>query len=139
MLVLLGPLFALVAAVLLIVTIILVSNGSKRIKNTNECTGVITGFYTDTSNMFLDDYERRRISPIISYTVEGKSYEFVGNYYDTTMKEGQNVKVLYDKEDCTKASIKTGVYLAPIITGALTVLFGILASAFIIVKNLGLI
>ena len=136
---LLPGVFSLVAVILVVVTVVLSVKGSAKLKNNLECTGTIVRFYENTSQMFRGDYEHKGISPVISYTVNGQTYEFIGHYYDTTMKVGKQVKVLYDRNDCTKATIKTGVYLAPIITGSLTVLFGILAVAFYVAKFLFLI
>lgn len=131
--------FPVVAVIMVIITVILAINGSKKLQNRAECTGTIVGFYKDTTAMMRNDYETYRISPIVSYTVNGKTYEIKGNYYDTTMKEGKQVTLLYELDDPAKATIKTGVWLGPVITGGIALLFIILSIAFTVVKNMGLI
>jgi len=55
------------------------------------------------------------------------------------MKVGQEVKVLYNKEDNSKATIKTGIYFAPIITGGLTLLFILPIIIYLVLKSKGII
>lgn len=132
-------LYVIVPAVLLIVTIALVANGYNKTKKYNECTGTIVRFYENTSELRVGSYESKSISPVISYSVSGKTYEFTGNYYSTSMKVGQEVKVLYNKEDNSKASIKTGIYFAPVITGGLALLFILPLIIYAVLKSKGII
>ena len=37
-------------------------------------------------------------SIIVSYEVEGKSYETTLNYHNSTLKEGNNIKIYYDED-----------------------------------------
>lgn len=136
---LLRLIFPVVTVIMLIITVILSVNAGKKLQHRAECTGTIIGFYKDTTAMMRNDYETYRISPIVSYTVNGKTYEFKGNYYDTSMKEGKQVTLLYDLEDPSKATIKTGVWLAPVITGAVALMFAILSIAFTVAHRMGLI
>lgn len=114
-------LYGLVPLILMIATVGLTINGVEKKKHYLECMGVITGFYENSSAMRVDASETKAISPIVSYAVHGQSYEFVGNYYSTGMKIGDQVAVLYHEDDFSKATIKTGVYFAPLITGVLAV------------------
>lgn len=132
-------LYPIVPMILLVVTILLVFNCKNKISRYNECAGTIIGFYENTAEMHLDSYEHKAISPIVQYSVDGKSYEFVGKYYSTTMKVGDEVEVMYDKDDASKATIKTGLYFAPIVTGALTLLFILPIIIYIILNNKGII
>ncbi len=111
-----------VSLILMTITVILVINCYRKLKNYKECVGVIINFYEGTS-LASDNFGQKMISPIISYTVNGKNYEFIGNYCSTSMKVGQEIKILYNKENPAKATIKDGLYFAPIITGSLAVLF----------------
>lgn len=131
--------FTLAAVILLIVTVCLASGAKKKLANRAECLGTITGFQENTSAMFRNEYDGPRLSPIVSFSVGGKTYEFIGRYLDTSMKVGKQVTVLYDKDNPANASIKTGVWIAPVITGALALLFGIFAIVLNVVKNFGLI
>lgn len=139
MIYLLMKLYFIVPLVLLVVTVILINNANSKMKNYNECRGTIVRFYENTSQLRVSSYENKAISPVISYTVNGKTYEFIGNYYSTSMKVGQQVNVLYSKSDCSKATIKTGVFFAPIITGGLTVLFILPIVIYVILKSKGII
>lgn len=110
-------LYVFVPIILFVVTLILIVNGNNKMNKYNECTGTIVRFYENTSELRVGSYETEAVSPVVSYSVNGRTYEFTGNYYSTSMKVGQEVKVLYNKEDNSKATIKTGIYFAPIITG----------------------
>ena len=55
------------------------------------------------------------------------------------VKEGDTVKVLYSKENHAEATIKTGGFIAPIITGGLTVAFMIPVIIYIVMKAKGLL
>lgn len=126
-------LFIVVPLILFIVTVILIANSTNKMKNYETCTGVITAF--DQTNAFgVDSYGKKRISPVIEYKVKGQTYQFIGNYYSTNMKVGKEVNVMYNKEDVSKATIKTGLFVAPIITGGLTLFFIIPIIIFVILK-----
>ena len=110
-----------VSIILLVVTVLLITKGRKKINLCTECIGTIVGFHiTEVATM---QHELGTKSPVVSYVVNGQVYEFVGNFYSTNMKVGQEVKVLYNKVEVHKASIKTSTYFAPIITGILTACF----------------
>lgn len=132
-------LYIIVPIVLLAVTILLIFNCKNKINRYNECIGTITSFHENTAETRLGSYENKAISPVVSYTVDGQSYEFIGNYYSTTMKVGKEITVMYDKDDASKATIKTGLYFAPIITGSLTLLFILPIIIYIILKSKGII
>lgn len=131
-------LLVVVSMILLAVTVILVMNSYKKLKNYNECTGVIVKFYEATSPASAD-FGEKAISPVVSYTVSGKNYEFIGNYCSTSMKVGQEIKILYNKDNPAKATMKAGLYFAPIVTGALALLAIIALVIFVILKSKGII
>lgn len=132
-------LLIIVTAVLYIVTGILIVNAKNKLKGFNECTGTITRFYENTSALRVGNDARRAVSPVVSYFVNGRGYEFIGNYFSTSMKIGQPVNVLYSKDDFSKATIKTGVYIAPIITGGLAVSFTLPIIICLVLKAKGII
>ena len=132
-------LYVFVPIILFVVTLILIVNGNNKMNKYNECTGTIVRFYENTSELRVGSYETKAVSPVVSYSVNGRTYEFTGNYYSTSMKVGQEVKVLYNKEDNSKATIKTGIYFAPIITGGLTLLFILLIIIYLVLKSKGII
>lgn len=131
--------YIVVPAVLLVVTLVLIVNGNNKVNKYNECSGTIVRFYENTSELRVGAYEAKAVSPVVSYSVNGNTYEFIANYYSTSMKVGQEVKVLYSKEDNTKATIKTGIYFAPIITGGLTLLFVLPIVMYAVLKSKGII
>lgn len=132
-------LYVFVPIILFVVTLILIVNGNNKMNKYNECTGTIVRFYENTSELRVGSYETKAVSPVVSYSVNGRTYEFTGNYYSTSMKVGQEVKVLYNKEDNSKATIKTGIYFAPIITGGLTLLFILTIIIYLVLKSKGII
>lgn len=132
-------LYPIIPIVLLIVTVCLIVNSKNKLERYHECVGTIVGFYENTAETRLNSYESKAISPVVSYSVDGVSYEFIGKYYSTTMQEGNKVSVMYNKNDPSKAAIKTGLFLAPLITGALTLLFVLPIVIYIVLKSKGLV
>lgn len=116
--------FIIAAIVLFFITVILMINIINKYRNYDECNGTIIDFHENPSIMRIGFEDGMKgISPIISYSVNGKSYKFIGNYCTTAMKVGDPITVLYNKKDCSKAKIKKGLFLAPFITGVLTLFF----------------
>ncbi|MGI6699428.1 MAG: hypothetical protein ACOX6G_03805 [Christensenellales bacterium] len=103
-------LYLIAPAILLIVTLILVQKAFKKVDNSIQIEGTIIRF-------------DGRGRPIVSYNIDGADYVFVGNYRTSLMRIGQKIQILYDLEDHSKATIKAGLYLAPIITGGIALLF----------------
>ncbi len=126
-----------VPSLLLVVTVILIVNNSHKLKNQNECTGIIEKFCKSTSP--LCETGEKIFSPVVSYTVNGRKYEFIGNYCSTRMKVGEKIRILYNPEDPSKATIKGGLYAAPMITGALTLFFTLALVMCVVLKINGLI
>ena len=114
---------ALVSFVLFTITVLLIVKSKNKLENYNQCKGIIVSFCKNTSETRVKSYESEAISPVVSYEVDGKKYEHIGNYYSTRMRLGQMVDVFYDKNDATKATLKTGLYFAPAITGGLAGFF----------------
>lgn len=112
-----------IALILVLITAYLIFNVARKRKNSITCNGTITGFEENTSEVRLDDYENKAISPVVEYEVNNKSYKFTGNFYSTSMKVGDSVEVLCNKDDNSKATIKKGIVLAPLITGVLPFVF----------------
>lgn len=131
--------FAIVAVVLILATFITASTSRKKLKTYSECRGVITAFNTDLPGGILEDGNTTTISPVIKYQVNGNTYEFFGKYYSTSMKVGDEVTVLYDKNDCSNAVVKKGLYVAPIITGGLGCVFTVALVICLVLKSKGII
>ena len=53
------------------------------------------------------------------------------------MRIGQKIQILYDLEDHSKATIKAGLYLAPIITGGIALLFLLLGIVMLVLASGG--
>ena len=133
MLALFLKLFFLVPVILLVVTIALIRNSVKKLKNYRECTGMIMRFSKIKSPARINLDHRYRIAPVIEYKVHGKTYEFFGNYYSSWMKVGQKIQIMYHEEEPFKATVKNGLYVAPLVTGILTLGF---TSAFVVLMIL---
>lgn len=129
---------AMVSLVLSVVTIALIVKCRKKLNSCNLCKGTIVHFVENTSEARVSSYENKAVSPLVIYMVGGVAHSFVGNYYSTKMKINQKVDILYDKDDASKATLKTGLYLAPAITGALAFFFCSLTVACILVRSTGL-
>lgn len=113
--------FFIIPTIFLIITIVLIIRLLKRNKEYVESVGTITDFYKNTSAIFLDDYETVAISPVVTYEVNGKKFEFIGNYYSTTMNVGDKIKIMYKRNDPQKATIKKELNFAIIVLGTFTI------------------
>lgn len=132
-------LFFIIPTILFVVTVILSVNSSMILKTYHKCTGTIVGFCETTAPGNMDSDANKTISPVVSYTVDGEDYEFIGNYYSTSMKVGQEITALYHNEDPSNAIIKSGLYVAPAVLGALTLFFTLFYVALIILRRKGCI
>ena len=113
--------FFIVPIIFLIITIILIIKLVKRNKEYVESIGTITDFYKNTSEMRLNNHETEAISPVITYEVNGTKFEFIGNYYSTTMKIGDKIKIMYKTSNPKEATTKKGLNLAVVILGTFTI------------------
>lgn len=113
--------FIILPVIFLVITVILMIKTIKYIKKYIEIEGIIVDFYENASEMRLNQYEHKAISPIIAYEVDKKQYEFVGNYYSTSMKKGNKIKIIYNPQNPKQVKIKSGIYFASIILSIFTI------------------
>ena len=113
--------YPIVPLILFTITLVLLLNTYNKTKNYIESEGTIVDFYKSTYEMSVTDNAVYSISPVISYNAEGKEYRFKGNYYSTSMKKGDKIKIMYNKSEPSQATIKSGLIFAPIIVGILFV------------------
>lgn len=114
--------FFIVPIIFLIITIILIIKLIKRNKEYVEGVGTITDFHKNTNEMRLNDYETEAISPVITYEVNETKFDFIGNYYSTTMKIGDKIKIMYNQNNPKEATTKKGLNLAVVILGTFTII-----------------
>lgn len=114
--------FFIIPIIFLIITITLIIKLIKRNKEYVEDVGTITDFHKNTNEMRLKDYETEAISPVITYEVNGTKYDFIGNYYSTTMKVGDKIKIMYNQNNPKEATTKKGLNLAVVILGTFTII-----------------
>lgn len=92
--------------VLALVTDILLVVAIRKLNRSNVCVGTIIGFSGG--------------QPVVEYEVDGEYYEFHSNFSSSTMRQGKEVDVIYDKNDVTKAEMKKSVLFVPMVTGFIT-------------------
>ena len=114
--------FFIIPIIFLIITIILIIKLIKRNKEYVEGVGTITDFHKNTNEMRLNDYETEAISPVITYEVNETKFDFIGNYYSTTMKIGDKIKIMYNQNNPKEATTKKRLNLAVVILGAFTII-----------------
>lgn len=107
--------------VLFIAFVIVSINTYKKVTKFSKTEGEIVGFYENSAEMYLESGDICTVSPIVSYKVNDSIFTFKGKYYSTSMKLGDKLTVLYDKNNPSKASISAGLYFAPIILGILLI------------------
>lgn len=130
-------LFVIISLILFIVTVVLIANHHRKLKTYDQCTGIIEGFWNRKPP--FQTARETLISPVISYTVNGEAHKFAGAYCASWMQIGQEIELLYDKKDPTKVSIKKGLYLAPIITGSITLIFIVTIILLVFLKVNGIV
>lgn len=108
-------LLAIMSGILFIVMAVSFVSDTKKRNHYRECTGTIERIWKRDS--FGESSNRQVISPIISYTVCGKKYKLIGTRYSADMKIGQEVAVLFDEDDPSKAIMKKGLYFMSAISG----------------------
>ena len=113
--------FFIIPIIFLIITIVLIIKLIKRNKEYVEGAGIITDFHKNTNEMRLNNCENEAILPIIIYEVNGSKFDFIGNYYSTTMKIGDVIKIMYNPNNPKEATTKKGLSLAVVILGAFTI------------------
>ena len=131
--------YPVIPTILLIVTIAFSVSAAKKNSNYARCTGTIVDFYTERSEAKISDDANRMISPVITYSVNGNEYKITGTYYSNSMKVGDKVELLYDEANPNKATLKGGLFVIPLITGGLTLVFGIGYIILIVLKSKGII
>lgn len=130
----------LIASVILVaVTGVLIVNAHKKNSEYRRCMGKIIGFYENTSEMRLSDGEMVAISPVVAYEVDGQQYEFVANFYSTSMELGDLCDVLYSPHDPSSATLRKGTVFAPIITGGIAVVLLVISLVFFLAKHKGIL
>lgn len=132
-------LLPIVPIILLIVTIVLCVNANKKLSTYGECQGTIVELVKTRDRIRSANRSNDVISPVVVYQVNGRQYQFTGNYYSTSMKVGDSVKVMYDLSNHSKATLKTGLYVGPAITGGLALFFGIACTFLVILKAKGIL
>ena len=125
-------LLILVDVILSLFAIFLVYKLVKRLTTYVECEGNIVDFRKKDSTLF-DNEPITLVSTKISYNVNGNDYEFFGNYYNPSMKVGDKIKILYNKNNVKKATVKKGIFVAPVIVSILALFFIMGTCVFYIV------
>lgn len=115
--------FFVVSLILAVVTVCLLVNGVNKKNNFVPGQGKIIGFDEKVSDGFSESESSVSMSPIIEYTVDGQNFEFVGGYYSSSMKVGDSIDIMYNKNDLSKAIVAKGLFFGSIITGALSLFF----------------
>lgn len=128
--------YFIIPTILIAITVGLTIHGVKKRNKYMECEGVITQICKTTSHTSPGE---TALYAMVAYTVNGHSFEFHANYYSTSMKVGDKITVLYDPNDYSKATIKTGTYAAPLIVGALALFSIIPLIIFTILRSKGIL
>lgn len=118
--------FLIAPTILLFVTLILVQYAFKKLDNGIQTEGTIIRFSKTSPSR-----------PVVAYNVDGEDHVFTGNYYTKAMRIGQPIKILYNIDDHSKATIKAGLYVAPIITGGIALLFVLSVIIILILRSRG--
>jgi len=108
--------------ILFIVSGVLFYKDFSKIKNYEKTTGEIIDIKKRDS-LDPENVDRVIISPIIKYFLNNKEYKFEGKYCSPNSKIGDKIEILYDKDNPKKVCVKKGLFIAPIITGGIAIIF----------------
>lgn len=125
---------AALSATLFTISICSYVGDSKKRKKYKECIGTIDRIWRRRSSSNHDI-----ISPIIFYTVCGKTYKLIGTHYSKDMEVGQRVAVLYDPDDPSKAIMTKGLYGMSFGTGIVGAAFTVGFIVIAVLKHAGLL
>lgn len=113
-------LYPVLPCILITVTIFLCYNTYNKMKNYTEIEGEIMDFSKSRTNMRMGGEPAYSVSPIVEYTVNGQKYKYAGNFYSSSMKKGNKVKLMCDENNPEKVVIKTGLFFFPAIVGIMS-------------------
>ena len=113
--------FAAITLVLLTVDILLIAKMINRKNNYIRCVGTVTKINRQQARG--SDGNKTYIYPTVSYTVNGNQYEFQGNYGSKNMTTGDNVLILYHKNDPSRATMQKALPFAVKIISLLLIIF----------------
>ncbi len=111
--------------VLFIVTACLITSCSRKLKTFRECTGTIVRFDHQKYRPGFHSESRINKIPVVAYTVNGRTYEFYSDYVSSSMKAGRQLRLLYREEDPAKATVRSRLFVGPIVAGSLALSFSI--------------
>lgn len=123
--------FIIVNIILFVVSITLFIKGLYKNKNYNTLTGEIISL---KKRQDMSDVEIDIISPVIKYLVNDKEYIFEGKYCSPKSKVGDKIEIFYDKNNPEIVSVKKGLFIAPIITGGIAIVFLVGLIIYFIIK-----
>ncbi len=117
------------------VTAFLLRRSSHRLNNYYETTGTIVRM-EERDKMFraMKDWQHE-IMPVIAYTINGTTYECDSDYFSSSMKPGKKLKIMYDCNDFSKATVKKGLYIGPTVTGIMALCFTIAYIIVLVILN----
>lgn len=114
---------AIVSGISFTVMIVSFVNSTKKRKHYSRCMGRIQRIWKRRSPG--GPANQQLISPIVSYTVCGKTYEIVGTSYSKKIEIGQEVVVLFDENAPSKAIMKKGMYFMSVLSGIVGLAFAV--------------
>ena len=111
-----------VPIILYIITAWLIVNSRRKLKNSQAHIGTIVRLEPRSTSAGADTGHHHTVyCPIISYTVDGQTYEFVADYFSSSMKVGKDVRIRYSTEDPSKATVEARLYVVPVVVGSFAV------------------
>ncbi len=129
------------AVVFVVVGVFVIVMGVNRLNSKKDydasTTGVIVGIEREWSGTDEDGFDQYDYTVYVNYEVDGQKYENV-KYpsYDSSMKKGDEVEVLYQSSDPTNIAEGnlTGNATIMIVIGAVCTLFGVAAVVKAIIR-----
>jgi len=124
-----------VLIVLLVVVFFITKNALTKKQHYVQSTGKIVELHEEKSEAKIGSDAYNMISPVIEYSYNGGNHRVIGNYFSKSMKIGDEIEILVDKNNPENAIVKKGIYIAPIITSVVFVAFLVFYIVLVILKK----
>ena len=128
-------LYPIIPVILIIIAVCTAISAFRKYTNSVEAEGIITELKMNTAAITRSSDNSYMMYPVIEYDYDGTRYSFSANYATSSMRIGDRVKILIKKTDPSKAVIKQGLFVAPLIVGGLAIVFII---PYFVFKAIGL-
>lgn len=123
-----GIVFLLVGVIVILVSVFISISDAKFREGAESTMAVITDIEVDRYRRNGETHTDHDV--YVEYEVDGKTYETLLNYYDSSMFVGQEIEVFYHPE--APGDVRAESFFAPVFLVLFGLVFGIIGGAFVV-------